>query len=91
MVACVYTPSFLDNDRVYQICTCGQHVWSSRSKRVIYIKDKDSIRTTMNGKVVVIPIHREKRRVALWAYCLLYMVLVIAILCGYKYIFLFNN
>lgn len=51
-------------DDVYQLCTCGKHIWSSKKKCIIKVDKNNVVRITQNGeriKYVVDIDHRGKR------------------------------
>jgi hypothetical protein len=53
---CYFTNAFMDDDCVYQACSCGEHVWSTKAKKVIILNGRTSIKTRRKGQPVVVPL-----------------------------------
>lgn len=54
MHTCTFTEQFLDSKCTYQQCSCGKHVWSGRSKRIVLVNDREYFKTSHNGKSLII-------------------------------------
>lgn len=87
---CYFSNRFLDEDQVYQACTCGKHAWSTISNKVILVNGRHFIKTRRNGCHTNIPICKNSDKYK-YNHCLYLLCITVAALTWIWTVITYSN
>jgi hypothetical protein len=65
---CTFLPKYADDNKNFQLCSCGHHVWSLSGKQVINISGRFHIDTHVKGRrtrIMLNTTHKKKNNAAI--------------------------